>query len=112
MTEKMTLLQIMQKVQAETPPITKKTAGRTGNQTYKYSPIEQIQKVLHPILAKYGAGYIQSIDPAFPDFLCTTVYTADESANYYHEKTESSNDPKQLGSAITYAKRYALVATF
>ena len=100
-----TIYQRLYNFQSELPLITKSA----NNPFYKskYATLDAIQLTIQPLLKKHGLFYIQNINE---DGLYTTIYTIDG------EKIESGRypltlgDAQKTGSAITYAKRYALVA--
>lgn len=101
-----TIFQRLADFQSEVPAITKRADNPFYNS--KYATFDRIQSAIKPILAKYGLFYMQSIDN---NILITTVYTVDG------EKLESgayplviTGKPQDIGSAVSYAKRYSLVA--
>lgn len=108
--EKQTLYTALLKSQSEFPNV-KKSANNPFFKS-KYASLDSILEVVTPILNKNGLFIAQ-----FPvnDLDKVGVYTA----IYYKdgEKIEgrfvmtlAKNDPQGAGSAITYARRYALVS--
>jgi len=94
--------------QQEVPTIKKNATGYG----YKFADLDEIDKVIKPILKKNGLGYIQPIEGKQ---IKTIVFHAESG-----ESIESSADIPQgvqlakmnefqvLGSAITYLRRYSL----
>ncbi|MFA5243680.1 MAG: ERF family protein [Pedobacter sp.] len=77
----------------------------------KYASLSNIQEAIYTPLAESGLTYSQL--PSGQNGLCTILIHA-ESGEYfldtYTMPVAKQNDPQAVGSAITYAKRYALVA--
>jgi hypothetical protein len=94
--------------------------GRTekadaGKYSYKYASMATIWNELKPLLKKEGFTIIQSPSSGngtqFGDFLTTTIYH--ESGEFLTTTSRliiTRDDPQGYGSAITYARRYALVS--
>jgi hypothetical protein len=74
-----------------------------------YASLSNIQDAISKPLAECGLAYSQS--PTGVNGLCTILIHA-ESGEYlmdsYTMPVSKPNDPQAVGSAITYAKRYAL----
>lgn len=77
----------------------------------KYATIESVLETIEDALADAGLGFYQSVNDMN---LKTVVY--DEETNETIESNVpliiSKQDMQQLGSAITYARRYGLVSMF
>ncbi len=106
----------MVKAQSEFPTVGKKATAGQGNFTYDYAELEEIQKAILPVLnsndfyveqcptlvGEVGGGYT---------FVVRTVIThglGHERAGYYPLPDPSKTKAQDMGSAITYAKRYSL----
>lgn len=96
--------------QQEVPVILKDTSGFG----YKYADLATILKVINPILAKHGLGFMQKIDHTQ---LVTEVFHIESGEKIVSETDipqnvvlKGMNDFQVLGSAITYLRRYALSA--
>lgn len=76
-----------------------------------YASLDAIQLNLHPILAKNGITYAQ-----MPELDAITTLVVHPASGEYISSSCALNSkehtPQSMGSAITYAKRYALVAMF
>lgn len=113
---------------------TRDTKGMVGNQTYKYATLEQIVKLIQTHLNSQGCSITQSVgvrDRATEDHrdvfmveVRTTLYgpggdsieafTMLPVAGWVSRKqdnwdTKVAPTPQESGSAITYARRYALL---
>lgn len=77
----------------------------------KYASLSNIQEAIYTPLAESGLVYSQS--PSGLNGL-TTILIHAESGEYFMDTytmpVSKQNDPQAVGSSITYAKRYALVA--
>ena len=105
------------KAQAEFPPIPRNktvrvTSKRTGSTyTFAYAPLDTIMERIKPVLAANGLAFIQSMSG---ESLTTTIlhksgeWVQSEALPIRVDEAGS----QALGSAITYARRYALTAMF
>lgn len=98
--------------QAELPTVTKDSEADTGKYTYRYTSLDKLVETILPVLNKHGIGYV-----AAPD---TVDGLAVLNARLVHKGGTSfggnyplgnPNIPAQsMGSALSYARRYALLA--
>lgn len=101
--------------QAELPRIGKANIARVrsdkGNYEYTYADLSDISAKVLPLLARHGMSF--SAKPTLFDGKFVLQYTLrhveGESDTGYYPLT-ASGTPQQVGSAITYARRYALSA--
>jgi hypothetical protein len=78
----------------------------------KYADLSAILEVINPIMIECGLLVTQHPNE---DSLVTTVYHADSGEWMQSEQVlrmKDLNNPQQQGSAITYARRYALASIF
>lgn len=81
----------------------------------KYATYEGVLNAIHDAMRKYGLVHVHGFEPS-PKDGCITVITVLADAENKSEvncKLEIpllKNDPQSAGSAITYAKRYSLLA--
>jgi hypothetical protein len=78
----------------------------------KYADLTSIIETINPILQECGILVTQHPNE---DVLVTTVYHADSGEFMQSEQVlrmKDFNNPQQQGSAITYARRYALSSIF
>jgi hypothetical protein len=72
----------------------------------KYAPLDSIQETIKPLLTEQGLAYTQAVTS---EGLHTVLYSIDGEtidAGFYPVSLQGK--PQDLGSAITYARRYAL----
>lgn len=101
------------KAQAEMPGAPKDTKGQVGNQVRFYADLTAVVDAARPVLAAHGLAYVQ-----FPsDYSSGTVVVTTRLLHSSGEWMEADlpmptgqNGAQGVGSAITYAKRYALMA--
>lgn len=100
-------------LQADPPVLTKNRAGQAGNQKTRYADLVQVNEVVLARLNGYGVAYI--CEPHLLDDgkfvlkyqLLHVASGTDRSGRYPLKLSENS---QHIGSAITYARRYALLA--
>jgi hypothetical protein len=85
----------------------------------KYASLEEVISVVRPVLAANGFTLLQhpgAISLAQPvatmDLHTTLIHTSGERMDWEMSIPLSKVDPQQMGSAITYARRYSLLALF
>lgn len=105
------------RAQAEFPPIPRSKTVTVRTQagqkyTFDYAPLEDILRACRPALAKHGLSITQDVG-ATPDGkvgLTTTLgHSSGDSRSSYLPLTFPTR-PQELGSLLTYARRYAIVA--
>ena len=97
------------------PPLDSKNP-HFGN---KFASLLAVSNVVRPALAKYGIAYRQSVEElAGRNYVFTYAYGFEQDGTSMVEKvlacvpvTVDAN-PQKMGSALTYAKRYCLLAAF
>ena len=94
--------------QAEVPTI-KKNASGYG---YKFADLEEITKVIKPLLTKHGLGYTQPLEGTDIKTIIFHVESGESLESVAHipqgVQLKGQNDFQVMGSAITYLRRYAL----
>jgi hypothetical protein len=109
------LLAALVAVQGEMPHIAKEAQGQTGNQTYKYTPLEDIGVVVQPLLAKHKLAWV-TLPSRAADGTWVLRYRLSHAPSGESIEDEmplalaKHEDPKAHGSAITYARRHAITA--
>ena len=90
-------------------PTIKKNASGYG---YKFADLEEITKVIKPLLAKHGLGFTQPIDGTNIKTIVFHVESGEaiESLTHIPQNIQLAkmNEFQVLGSAITYVRRYSL----
>lgn len=83
-----------------------------GTYTFKYAPLDTILAVLRPVLAANGLAVVQDTEWSNTELAVATTITH-ESGEFVtlgtmRGKTEHLTGPQELGSLITYLRRYSL----
>ncbi|HEY9373382.1 ERF family protein [Streptomyces sp.] len=114
MTEPKSLDEALCMLQADPPVLLKDKKGQVGNQKTKYADLVQVNAVVLSRLNALGVIYktkptLRAEDPKFVlAYSLKHVASGTEEAGEYPLKL--SENPMQMGSAITYARRYVLLA--
>jgi hypothetical protein len=101
-------------LQADPPVLAKNKQGQVGNQKTRYADLVQVNVVVLSRLNALGCVYttkptLRSDDPKFVlRYSLKHVASGTEDSGEYPLKL--SENPMQMGSAITYARRYVLLA--
>jgi hypothetical protein len=105
-------------VQVDIPAVSKGSQAEVptktgGKYTYKYAPLEMITPLILPLLGRHGLSF--SAQPTMMGDAFVLRYTlAHESGETvegaYPLPDPTLTKPQEIGSAITYARRYALCA--
>lgn len=107
------LLAAMLAVQAEAPTL-KKTASNPAFKGSKYAPLDEVVETIGPILTAHGL--VWTTKPSFNEAVGPTLrYKIAHAPTGEEDEGEmplllSKQDAQGQGSAITYARRYALCA--
>jgi hypothetical protein len=110
-----TLAAALARVQAELPSVVKaETAtipGKEGRSGYKYSyaDLAAVTRAIVPLLGKHGLAWVTK--PTLQDGRFVLAYRLLHEDGEAEEGVYPLNDrgtPQEIGSAITYARRYAL----
>jgi hypothetical protein len=99
--------------QGEFPPIPKdrtvKVQTKTGGSyTFSYAPLDTILEKVRPALAKHGLSLIQTFDGN--TMTTTLAHSAGGTVQSRFEVRQGTHSWQEFGSAITYARRYAITA--
>lgn len=101
------------RLQAELPEVGKENTADAGSYSYSYADLASCSRAIMPLLAKHGLSF--SAKPTFVEGGFRLVYIlrhesgeADEGQYPLPDPVRST--PQQIGSAITYGRRYALCA--
>lgn len=105
----------MAKAFAEIEGATKAAAGQVGQQKYRYADLSAVIDAIKPALIKHGLFFTQQ--PRLHDGgICieTVVHhdAGDSMSLGVLFVPANKNDAQAYGSALTYARRYALVTAF
>lgn len=108
MPTKDTLAQSLVEMQSEFQTIKNTATVKAGKFEYDYAPLPHILDVVRPLLHKHRFALSSSIDENL-NLVVTLLHECGESRSSYHPLHKTSN-PKELGSEITYMRRYGALA--
>lgn len=101
----------------EVPNFVTDETAQAGNRTYKYLNLATILKTIKPVFEKYGLAFSQRVtfDNAGEarqviGTVETVIFDSEEQMVACSYPFFVTGDPQQVGSAITYARRYSLYA--
>jgi hypothetical protein len=102
------LAKALAKFHEDAPEINLDKEVNTGKFKYTYASLSHILALCRPVMKDAGLSFTQILD----NTKVTTMLICTETGDFIESNLEikASADPKQQGSAITYARRYALVA--
>lgn len=101
----------------EVPNFVTDETARAGNRTYKYLNLATILKTIKPVFEKHGLAFSQRV--TFDNTgetrqaigtVETIIFDNEEQMVACSYPFFVTGDPQQVGSAITYARRYSLYA--
>jgi len=100
------------KAQADMDDITKTQTANLGTFKYSYADLASVVGYVRPILAAHDLAQVQDVVTAGSTVTVTTtlVHKTGESIMFGPLAFPAGRDPQATGSAITYARRYALLA--
>jgi hypothetical protein len=107
------LYQALAEFQKDPPTLTKNRAGQVGNQKTRYADLVQVNETVLSRLNALGIVYItQPTLVAEGKFVLGYQLRHVESGEVLNGEypLKLSENPQQMGSAITYARRYVLLA--
>jgi hypothetical protein len=94
---------------------TKTTQGQVGQQKYKYADLTSVIEAIKPALIAHGLFFTQRPQPSEGGVTIETVIghaNGEELSLGSLFVPANKNDAQGFGSALTYARRYALVTAF
>lgn len=99
--------------QADMPNVPKETMGQVGNQRRAYADLATVTDTVRPILARHGLAYVQAPNDGTPGYVAVTTRLMHASGQWIEETLSmpfGNGGAQAVGSAITYARRYSLMA--
>lgn len=100
--------------QAELPTVSKDQTARAGSYSYSFADLTKITEAALPLLARHGLSWT-AMPTLVPDLgfvlHCSLLHVGGhrEDGNY-PLPDQSKHSAQEIGSALTYARRYALCA--
>lgn len=113
--EPATLASAMAAAFGEIEGATKAAAGQVGQQRYKYADLTSVIEAIKPALIGHGLFFTQHPEPSDKGVCIETVLHHAGGEQLSLGKLfvpANKNDAQGFGSALTYARRYALVTAF
>jgi hypothetical protein len=100
------------KAQGEFPQIHKTQTADAGSYTYSYVDLATILAAVRPVLAKNGLALVQRLEQGGTGPAIRTELRHEQGASIAASFPigERPNNPQQLGSLLTYLRRYAVQA--
>lgn len=103
------------KVLNEVPNFVTDETAQAGNRTYKYLNLATILKTIKPVFEKHGLAFSQRVTFSNEGearqvigTVETIIFDSEEQMVACSYPFFVTGDPQQVGSAITYARRYSL----
>lgn len=79
----------------------------------KFASLLAVTNVVRPVLARHGLGLRQTVvQDGSGTWTVTYAYSATDETEMSRVPITVVTDPQKMGSALTYAKRYCLLAAF
>nr|DAE64758.1 MAG TPA: ERF superfamily protein [Caudoviricetes sp.] len=101
----------------EVPNFVTDETAQAGKRTYKYLNLATILKTIKPVFEKHGLAFSQRVTfnntgeaRQFIGTVETIIFDNEEQMVACSYPFFVTGDPQQVGSAITYARRYSLYA--
>jgi ERF superfamily len=100
------------KAQAEMSAITKSKTVQTGKYSYTYADLASVLDAALPALNKNGVALVQGVGADGGTIIVSTrlIDSSGEWIGSSLPMTPTNSDPQSQGSAVTYARRYAVMA--
>ena len=101
----------------ELASVDKVKTANAGQYAYRYTDLATVLAAVRPVLAPYGLGVVQDVEvePGDKAFLVSVATVIMHCSGATHRspllRLVAPPDPQKVGSAITYARRYSLMAT-
>jgi hypothetical protein len=103
------------KVLNEVPNFSTDETAQAGNRTYKYLNLATLLKTIKPVFAKHGLAFTQKVTYTpggdgrqILGTIETIIFDDTDQMTVCEYPFFVTGDPQQVGSAITYARRYSL----
>jgi hypothetical protein len=106
-----TLAEALAQLQGRLPRVAKTSPGQVGNQKYLYADLADVSAALLPLMSSPGLSFSAKPGMVGGQFVLHYLLRhtgGDSDEGFYPLPT--SGTPQQVGSAITYARRYTLCA--
>jgi len=118
MTEHDTIAAAFAAAAAELSDISTTRSVSTGTYSYSYAPLDAVLAEVRPILARHGLAVLQPVATVAEDgkrigvgVSTMLVHSSGEQWVFGPLIFDDKGTPQQVGSAITYARRYSLLSS-
>lgn len=100
------------KALGELSDVPKTRTANAGTYSYTYADLGDALEMARPILAKHGLGVVQPVSTGAKgvDVATTIIHESGQSITFGPLTFPAGATPQATGSAITYARRYSLLA--
>ena len=97
---------------SELVDVSKTQTAKAGSFSYKYATLADALGMARPILGKHGVAVMQTAETNDNDVYAytTLMHTSGEFLTHKPTRLPVGMDAQKTGSAITYARRYSLMA--
>lgn len=99
----------------DVPNLCTDETAQAGNRTYKYLNLSTLLKTIKPVFAKHGLAFTQKVTfdgtgdgRQTIGTIETIIFDDTDQTTVCEYPFFITGDPQQVGSAITYARRYSL----
>jgi hypothetical protein len=95
------------------PNVPKETVGQVGNQKRNYADLATVTETARPIMSSAGLAWVQGCSDGASGSVTVTTRIMHTSGEWIEESLSmptGQGGAQQVGSAITYARRYSLMA--
>jgi hypothetical protein len=104
------LTEALHLLQQNLPSVAKGNTADTGKYKYNYADLNDVQDAIFPLLAEYGLTWTTAPTLTHSGFALRYALRHSSGQAIEGDYYLPSGTPQEIGSAITYARRYALCA--
>ncbi|NBK24688.1 MAG: hypothetical protein EOM68_22015, partial [Spirochaetia bacterium] len=106
------LAKAVTKAYGELSDVVKTQTAKAGAYSYSYATIADALGMARPILSKHGLAVMQTAECTSEDVVVhtTVMHESGEYITHMPTRLAAGADAQKTGSAITYARRYSLMA--
>lgn len=108
MTETKTLAAALAAFQGEVTAVAKSKTADAGQFAYRYADLASIAETAYPLLAKHGLAFTCRPRPSDRGYEVVGVLLHESGESIKGSLPLYGTNPQQLGSSLTYARRYLL----
>ena len=100
------------KASGEMDDITKGRKANVGQYAYTYADLGDVLSAVRPVLSKHGLMVTQSAEATETDVVVwtTMLHASGQYVTSQPMRLPAGKTPQQAGSAVTYSRRYSLMA--